>query len=156
MDYEEINWLWISIKIFAVIFLVGLNGFFVAAEFALVKVRETQLQPLLAKGKRRAQVAKHVLNNLDAFLSACQLGITLASLALGWIGEPIFETILEPVYHWLQINSEPLRTTISFAVGFSVITALHIVIGENGSKITSYPKTFSYQSMGILSNGLVL
>ena len=114
MDHEEINWLWVGIKICAVIFLVGLNGFFVASEFALVKVRETQLQPLLIKGKRRAKVAKHVVKNLDAFLSACQLGITLASLALGWIGEPIFETILDPVYHWLQIDSEPLRTTISF------------------------------------------
>ena len=81
--HEEINWLWMSIKIFAVIFLVGLNGFFVAAEFALVKVRETQLQPLLAKKRRRAKLAKHIINNLDAFLSACQLGITLASLALG-------------------------------------------------------------------------
>ena len=92
--FEEINWLWVAIKIIAVIFLVGLNGFFVAAEFALVKVRETQLQPLLAKGHRRAKVTKHVVNNLDAFLSACQLGITLASLALGWVGEPIFETLL--------------------------------------------------------------
>ena len=90
---EEINWLWVAVKIIAVIFLVGLNGFFVAAEFALVKVRGTQLQPLLAKGHRRAKVARHVVNNLDAFLSACQLGITLASLALGWVGEPIFETL---------------------------------------------------------------
>ena len=143
MDHEEINWLWVGIKICAVIFLVGLNGFFVAAEFALVKVRETQLQPLLIKGKRRAKVAKHVVKNLDAFLSACQLGITLASLALGWIGEPIFETVLDPVYHWLQIDSEPLRSTISFAVGFSVITALHIVIGEMAPKSLAIQKPLS-------------
>jgi CBS domain containing-hemolysin-like protein len=143
MDHEEINWLWVSIKICAVIFLVALNGFFVAAEFALVKVRETQLQPLLIKGKRRAKVAKHVVKNLDAFLSACQLGITLASLALGWVGEPIFETILEPLYHWLQIDSETLRTTISFVVGFSVITALHIVIGEMAPKSLAIQKPLS-------------
>ena len=143
MDQEEINWLWVGIKICAVIFLVGLNGFFVAAEFALVKVRETQLQPLLIKGIRRAKVAKHVVKNLDAFLSACQLGITLASLALGWVGEPIFETILEPLYHWLQIDSETLRTTISFVVGFSVITALHIVIGEIAPKSLALQKPLS-------------
>ena len=143
MGHEEINWIWISIKICAVIFLVGLNGFFVAAEFALVKVRETQLRPLLVKGERRAKVAKHVVNNLDAFLSACQLGITLASLALGWIGEPIFETLLEPLYHWLQIDSETLRTTISFVVGFSVITALHIVIGEIAPKSLALQKPLS-------------
>ena len=140
MDQEEINWIVVSIKICAVIFLVGLNGFFVAAEFALVKVRKTQLQPLLAKGHRRAKVAKHVINNLDAFLSACQLGITLASLALGWIGEPIFETLLEPVYHWLHIESETLRSTLSFAVGFTVITVLHIVIGEMAPKSMAIQK----------------
>ena len=132
--HEEINWLWMSAKIFAVIFLVGLNGFFVAAEFALVKVRETQLQPLLAKKSRRAKLANHIISNLDAFLSACQLGITLASLALGWIGEPIFEQLLEPVYTWLEIQSDTLRTSISFGVGFSVITVMHIVIGEMAPK----------------------
>ena len=139
-DQESINWLWMSVKIIAVIFLVGLNGFFVAAEFALVKVRNTQLQPLLVKGQRRAKVTKHIINNLDAFLSACQLGITLASLALGWIGEPIFETLLEPLYHWLNIESETLRISISFAVGFSVITSLHIVIGEMAPKSLAIQK----------------
>ncbi|MAT10432.1 MAG: hypothetical protein CMM02_05415 [Rhodopirellula sp.] len=139
-DLESINWLWMTAKIIAVIFLVGLNGFFVAAEFALVKVRNTQLQPLLIKGHRRAKVTKYVVNNLDAFLSACQLGITLASLALGWIGEPIFETLLEPLYHWLEIKSEALRTSISFAVGFSVITTLHIVIGEMAPKTLAIQK----------------
>lgn len=137
---EEINWLWLALKIIAVIFLVGLNGFFVAAEFALVKIRKTQLQPLLDKGHRRAKVAKHVVNNLDAFLSACQLGITLASLALGWVGEPIFETLLEPLYHWLHIESETLRTTLSFTIGFSVITVLHIVIGEMAPKTMAIQK----------------
>ena len=86
----EIDWFWMALKILAVLLLVALNGFFVAAEFALVKVRGTQLQPLVYEGQSRAKVAHYILNNLDAFLSACQLGITLASLALGWIGEPIF------------------------------------------------------------------
>ena len=130
----EIDWLWMALKILAVLVLVALNGFFVAAEFALVKIRGTQLQPLVDEGQRRAKVAHYILNNLDAFLSAAQLGITLASLALGWIGEPIFETLLEPVFHWLAIESETAKSTISFGVGFSIITTLHIVVGEQAPK----------------------
>src|SRR5690606_28057140 len=79
----------IILKLLLVAFLVFLNGFFVAAEFAIVKVRETQLQPLIVRGHRRAKVACRLLRNLDAALSATQLGITLASLGLGWAGEPI-------------------------------------------------------------------
>ncbi len=143
VDHEEINWLWLSVKIFAVIFLVALNGFFVAAEFALVKVRETQLQPLLADKKRLAIITKHIINNLDAFLSACQLGITLASLALGWIGEPIFEQLLTPIYLWLEIQSETLKTSISFGFGFSVITVMHIVVGEMAPKSMAIQRPLS-------------
>ncbi|MDB4797360.1 hemolysin family protein, partial [bacterium] len=124
----------------AVLLLVALNGFFVAAEFALVKVRGTQLQPLVDEGQRRAKVAHYILNNLDAFLSACQLGITLASLALGWIGEPIFETLLQPIFHWLAIESETAKSTISFGFGFSVITILHIVVGEIAPKSLAIQK----------------
>ena len=136
----EIDWLWMAFKILAVLLLVALNGFFVAAEFALVKVRGTQLQPLVYEGQRRAKVAHYILNNLDAFLSACQLGITLASLALGWIGEPIFETLLQPIFHWLAIESETAKSTISFGFGFSVITVLHIVVGEIAPKSLAIQK----------------
>ncbi|MDP7050325.1 MAG: hemolysin family protein [Verrucomicrobiota bacterium] len=129
-----------AFKIVAVFFLVGMNGFFVAAEFALVKIRVTQLQPLVDEGQRRAKIAHYIVDNLDAFLSACQLGITLASLALGWIGEPIFETLLEPVYHWLEIESETAKSTISFGFGFSVITILHIVVGEVAPKSLAIQK----------------
>lgn len=123
----------------AVAFLVLLNGFFVAAEFALVKVRDTQLQPMASKGHRRAKMARHLLANLDAYLSACQLGITIASLALGFVGHPIFDKLLEPVYN-LNIDGEILladehwRHTISYGVGFGVITILHIVVGEMAPK----------------------
>ena len=89
------------LKVVAVIALVLTNGFFVATEFALVKIRDTQLDPLIAKGNRRAKLLRHIIAHLDAYLSAAQLGITLASLALGWIGEPIFESLLQPVFHWL-------------------------------------------------------
>ena len=135
-----IDWWWMSLKILAVILLVGLNGFFVAAEFALVKTRQTQLKPLVEEGQGRAKVAHFIIDNLDAFLSACQLGITLASLALGWIGEPIFETLLEPVFHWLAIKSETAKSTISFGVGFSIITILHIVVGEIAPKSLAIQK----------------
>jgi CBS domain containing-hemolysin-like protein len=122
------------LKLLAVVVLVVLNGFFVAAEFALVKVRETQLQPLITKGHRRARVALGVLRNLDASLSACQLGITLASLGLGWIGEPVFTSLLAPVFAWLNVDSVELRHTLSFLVGFAAITFLHITAGEQAPK----------------------
>jgi CBS domain containing-hemolysin-like protein len=124
-------------RLFAVAVLVAMNGFFVAAEFALVKVRETQLAPQIALGRRRAKVAAYILPRLDAFLSAAQLGITLASLGLGWIGEPVFSALLHPVFGWLGITGAEhagLRHSISFGVGFSAITFLHISAGEQAPK----------------------
>lgn len=121
-------------RILAVLLLVLLNAFFVAAEFALVKVRETQLKPLAEGGLKRAAVAQFIVSRLDAFLSAAQLGITLASLGLGWIGEPVFTAVLGPVFGWLQIQSEELRRVLAFAVGFSALTFLHISAGEQAPK----------------------
>lgn len=123
-----------AFKILAVIFLVLLNGFFVSSEFALVKLRDTQLTPLIEAGNRRARTARHLLAHLDAYLSAAQLGITLASLGLGWVGEPVFEALLEPIFHWLKVDSAQIRSSLSFAVGFSIITFLHIVAGEMAPK----------------------
>ncbi len=124
----------IGLKILAVGVLVFLNGFFVAAEFALVKLRGTQLTSLISAGNRRALKAKHIIGHIDAYLSAAQLGITLASLGLGWIGEPIFEELLHPLFEWLEVTSTTVRSTVSFAVGFTVITFLHIVVGEQAPK----------------------
>lgn len=132
MDWHHLSLL--ALKILAVPLLVALNGFFVAAEFALVKVRLTQLDPLVARGQRRARMARHVVAHLDAYLSAAQLGITLASLGLGWIGEPIFEELLQPVYRALAVESQAVRKSVAFAVGFTVITFLHIVVGEQAPK----------------------
>lgn len=132
MDWNTISL--IVLKLLAVVVLVLLNGFFVAAEFGLVKIRDTQLVTLAAKGNRRARVARQILGNLDAALSATQLGITLTSLGLGWIGEPVFASLLEPVMGWMQIESPQVRHSIAFAVGFSVITFLHIVVGELAPK----------------------
>jgi len=124
----------VLLKILAVLALVALNGFFVAAEFALVKIRDTQLAPLIARGHRRARMARHVVQNLDRYLSAAQLGITLASLALGWVGEPVFMTLLAPVMDWASIASAEARKTIAVVVGFTAITFLHITAGEQAPK----------------------
>jgi len=132
MDWNHLTIL--GLKILAVLALVALNGFFVATEFALVKVRATQLEPLAARGHRRARMALHLAQHLDAYLSACQLGITLASLGLGWIGEPVFAALLHPVFELFNVESEKLRETISVGVGFGSITFLHIVVGEMAPK----------------------
>lgn len=128
------------LKLVAVVLLVFINGFFVAAEFALVKIRSTQLRPLILQGHRGAGFAMRVVNNLDASLSACQLGITLASLALGWIGEPIFAHMLAPVMDWLNIGSSEVRHTIAFIVGISTITFLHVTAGEQAPKLLAIRK----------------
>jgi len=121
-------------KILVVFGLVFLNGFFVAAEFAIVKVRSTQIEPLVRSGSARARVAQNVISHLDAYLSATQLGITLTSLGLGWMGEPFVAHLLEPVFFSLGITQPALVSTIAFAVGFSIITFLHIVFGELAPK----------------------
>src|SRR3954453_16594355 len=124
----------VAINIVTILVLVLLNAFFVAAEFAFVKIRETQLDTLVTKGHRRAKVARHILANLNSFLSATQLGITMASLGLGWVGEPLFNRLLAPLLGSLGIESEAVRHSISFAVGFSAITFLHITAGELAPK----------------------
>ena len=131
MDQHLVPLLW---KMLLVALLVFLNGFFVAAEFALVKIPDSQLDPLIAKGNRRAKIARQVLENLDASLSACQLGITLASLALGWVGEPVFAALLRPLLDLVGMESERFRHWTSIAVGFSALTFLHIVAGEQAPK----------------------
>src|SRR5687768_13253970 len=115
----------IALKLFAVLVLVLLNGFFVAAEFALVKIRDTQLETLVSRGHRRAKVARRIVRNLDAALSSTQLGITLASLGLGWVGKPVFANLLAPVLTYFHIGPDQ-ADWIAFAVGFTVITFLHI------------------------------
>ncbi len=130
----------IAAKIASVFALVFLNGFFVAAEFAIVKVRATQIEPLTRRGNRRAKMAQEVITHLDAYLSATQLGITLTSLGLGWIGEPFVAHLLEPVFVWFGVSQPALVSTISFALGFLIITFLHIVLGELAPKSLAIQK----------------
>jgi CBS domain containing-hemolysin-like protein len=121
-----------TIYIFAIILLVIANGFFVAAEFALVGVRRSRIEALAAANDRRAQRLLQVLNDLNAYLSASQLGITLASLALGWVGEPTFAHLLEKPLSGL---SDIWRHTIAFVLAYMIITSLHIVLGEQAPKL---------------------
>ncbi|MGG1519663.1 hemolysin family protein [Paenibacillus oryzisoli] len=130
----------IVLNLVLVVVLVLLNGFFVAAEFALVKVRQSRLQQLVNEGSGKAKYASKVTSQLDTYLSATQLGITLASLGLGWIGEPaVSELIMEPLFHMLGLEPSVYTSAISFIVSFGFITFLHIVLGELA------PKSFAIQ-----------
>jgi CBS domain containing-hemolysin-like protein len=120
--------------IVAAIFLVLLNGFFVAAEFGLVKLRATRVRSLAKVGGFRGRFLIAVHQNLDAYLSACQLGITLASLGLGWVGKPAFEKLLDPLLLAVGIDSIEWIDRISLLFAFFVISFLHIVVGELAPK----------------------
>lgn len=119
--------------LFLAILLVFANAFFVAAEFALVKVRSTQLDVRVAQGHRAAAVARTMVTHLDAYLSVTQLGITFASLGLGWVGEPSVAALVQPLLTPLGVEEETGHT-IAFGVGFGVISFLHIVLGEVAPK----------------------
>ncbi|VXB10007.1 Hemolysins-related protein containing CBS domains [Pseudomonas sp. 8AS] len=116
------------------LFLVLLNGFFVAAEFAMVKLRSTKVEALAEQNGWRGHILRTVHNQLDAYLSACQLGITLASLGLGWVGEPAFAHLLGPLLEYAGIDSPKLVHAIAFFVAFFIISYLHIVVGELAPK----------------------
>ena len=119
------------VKLLLALFLVLLNGFFVAAEFSIVKVRYSQIQLKAAEGNAMAKQAEHVIKQLDAYLSATQLGITLASLALGWVGESAMHHIIDKILLQFNLNI-PVETvsTVSLILSFLIITILHIVFGE--------------------------
>ncbi|WP_186775594.1 hemolysin family protein [Rubripirellula tenax] len=119
----------------AAFFLIVLNGFFVAAEFSLVKVRISRIEQLERDGKLFARTAKWLAKRLDESLSACQLGITMASLALGWVGEPAFVRIVAPVLAWFGMTDPRLSHILGFTIAFSLITGLHLVVGEQFPKI---------------------
>lgn len=116
--------------VFVALLLVLMNAFFVAAEFAMVKLRQTRVEILKKKYRLRGGILAYVHQHLDAYLSACQLGITLASLGLGWIGEPAFAHLLQPILYLLPIPSKEILTLISFISLFALLSFLHIVLGE--------------------------
>lgn len=128
------------LDIFITILLVLLNGFFVAAEFAIVKVRSSQLDLKAKAGHRMASLSKHIVANLDSYLSATQLGITIASLGLGWIGEDVVAQIILAIFNKIGLNLSPEAAhNIALPTAFALITILHIVFGELA------PKSFAIQ-----------
>jgi CBS domain containing-hemolysin-like protein len=124
----------IFFKLLGVLLIVGINGFFVVAEFAIVKIRSSQLDSLVEKGDARARLAQHITEHLDSYLSATQLGVTMASLALGWVGEPYVARLIEPIFALVGVHAPVVVNTIAVVLGFALITFLHITLGELGPK----------------------
>lgn len=125
-----------AIALATAVALLAANGFFVAAEFALVKAKGFRVEALAEDGSRSARMTQRILANIEAYLAACQLGITMASLGLGWIGEPAVAALLEPLFRDLGMPEEALHT-VAFIIGFVIFSSLHIVVGEQ------VPKTFA-------------
>src|SRR6185312_10723734 len=115
----------------AVLLLIAINGFFVAAEFALVKVRTTRIEHLVSEGHRTARIVQEQIKHLDTSIAATQLGITLASLALGWIGEPSLAHLIEPLFAWIGGSAAvEIASGAAIAISFALITGGHIILGE--------------------------
>jgi putative hemolysin len=136
------NSFWIDIAgLLAILLLVAANGFFVAAEFSLVAVRRSRVTQLVAEGQRRARALSQALDHLDANLAATQLGITISSLALGWIGEPALAHLIQPFLSALGSFAEAGSHAIAVTIAFVVITTLHIVLGELAPKSLALQRT---------------
>ncbi len=119
----------VALSLFLVLFFLLMNAFFVVAEFSLVRIRKSQVEIMTEEGRSGAKYAKLVADNVNAYLSACQLGITLASLALGWLGEPAVSELIHPLLALMGLP-DAVISGIAVAIGFVIITALHIVVGE--------------------------
>ncbi len=141
----------LTIRLGAFALLIAATAFFVATEFAIVKVRTTRIDQLVAEGNKKAIKAKKVISNLDEYLSACQLGITITALGLGWLGEPTFEIVLHPLFNYLGLTNNvsifgltlSISTLLSFVIAFSLVTFLHVVVGELAPKTVAIQKAES-------------
>ncbi|MGE7834933.1 hemolysin family protein [Viridibacillus arvi] len=141
----------IAIKLVVFVILIALTAFFVAAEFAIVKVRSTRIDQLVLEGNKKALRAKKVTNNLDEYLSACQLGITITALGLGWLGKPTIEAILRPLFEMFSLDAR-ISSVVSFIIAFSIVTFLHVVVGELAPKTLAIQQaeTVTLQTAGSL------
>ena len=118
-------------NLFVIVFLLFSNGFFVASEFAMVKVRKTRIEQLVNEGNHNAKIALEAIKDLDKFIAAVQLGVTISSIGLGWVGEGTLARIIEPLFVFLPGISQNIAThTVSVSVSFALITFMHVVIGE--------------------------
>jgi CBS domain containing-hemolysin-like protein len=138
---NENNVIVMALRLLAVAALVLMNAFFVTAELAMVRIRDSQLAALPARRSRRARMARHILAHLDAYIGATQFGITLASLGLGMAVEPVFNGLLSPVFHLLGVTSEPIRHNVALGVGFITNCYLLIVAGELVPKAVAIRRT---------------
>lgn len=129
----------IAIRLTAFAVLIACSAYFVATEFSIVKVRATRIDQLIAEGNKKALKAKKVISSLDEYLSACQLGITITSLGLGWLGEGTVSMILRPVFDLINLNGS-VTTIVSFIVSFSIVTFIHVVVGELAPKTLAIQK----------------
>lgn len=141
MNWDEL--ISIGWKLLAVVALVAFNAFFVAAELALVRIRDSQLTALADRGNRRAKAARHIIANIDSYIGATQFGITLAGLAMGIAVEPVFKELLEPLFNGLHIHSETVRHNVAIGFGFFVNCYLLIVAGELVPKAVAIRRTLS-------------
>jgi CBS domain containing-hemolysin-like protein len=123
----------VALSLAAVVLLLAANAFFVAAEFAMVKARGFRLETFALQGSAAARLTLRIQADLETYLAACQLGITMASLGLGWVGEPAVAALLEPLFHWLGVPETVLHT-VAFLAGFLLFSSLHIVVGEQVPK----------------------
>ncbi len=128
-----------TINLLLIVLLIALTAFFVATEFAIVKVRSSRIDQLISEGSKSAIQARKVISHLDEYLSACQLGITITALGLGWLGKPTIEKLLYPVFQRFDVN-EGLGSFLSFIIAFSLVTFLHVVIGELAPKTVAIQK----------------
>jgi CBS domain containing-hemolysin-like protein len=128
-----------TINLLLIALLIALTAFFVATEFAMVKVRVSRIDQLISEGKKGATSAKKVVTHLDEYLSACQLGITITALGLGWLGEPTVEKLLNPLFEYFQL-SESVTHILSFGIAFALVTFLHVVVGELAPKTVAIQK----------------
>lgn len=124
------------INLLIIAILIGFTAFFVAYEFAIVKIRSSRIDQLVEEGNKKAIAAKKIVSNLDEYLSACQLGITVTALGLGWLGEPTVEHILHPLFVSLNLP-ETVSGIASLIIAFASVTFIHVVVGELA------PKTFA-------------
>ncbi|PKR83177.1 hemolysin family protein [Heyndrickxia camelliae] len=131
-------------KLVLVFLLIALSAFFVASEFAIIRVRSSRIDQLIEEGNKNALAVKKIITNLDEYLSACQLGITIASLVLGWIGESVVSKLLHPLFDLIHIPVS-ISNVISLALSFATITFIHVVVGELA------PKTLAIQKAEALS-----
>lgn len=146
MSYKVSEGLYIAISLVLVVLFLAMNAFFVIAEFALVRVRKSQVEIAVSDGKRGAKNALTITQNVNAYLSACQLGITLASLALGWLGEPVFAELIRPLFELFHAP-EAIISIGAVAIGYFIMTTLHVVAGELIPKSLAIFSTEKYALM---------